>query len=147
MNKVFVLEMQQEDDILIKDTSRGELLITPTKGGTFNGEKLRGKIIPIGTTEVYTPYAGINDIFTKLLLKTDDGCYIHMEMEAYFDADTEQEKSMIAGEYVDPDKYYFKGTVKFQAESSKYKWLERKVCVSDCVIINWHTMRFTIYIM
>ncbi|MEI3519504.1 MAG: DUF3237 family protein [Clostridia bacterium] len=64
-----------------------------------------------------------------MMLKTDDGAHILMEMKAVLDIDSSAEEKLMNGEHVSPDEYYFKGIVNFRTGDERYKWLERKVCV------------------
>lgn len=147
MKKLFDMTVLQENDIDLGETCRGETLVSVKEYGTFEGEKLRGTIVPIGMGVTYAPNPGINDIQTNMLLKTDDGAYILMELNAYFDTDIANEKKLMKGEMVDPKNYYYKGIVKFQTSQESYKWLERKICVCNGIIENWERLVFEVYMI
>ena len=76
----------QGNDICMGETYKGEVLIAPTDKGYFNGEELKGVVVPVGMGIVYTKDPGKNDIKTTMLLETDDGAKIIMDMEAWFAA-------------------------------------------------------------
>ena len=95
----------------------------------------------------YTPAPGINNIDGLMMLKTDDGAHILMEMKAFLDINKSVEEKLMNGEYVLPDEYYFKGTVDFRTGDERYKWLERKICVCTSEIVNWERVDTTVYLV
>ena len=147
MIKLFEMSVFQENDIDMGTTCRGETLLAPSDKGVFSGERLRGEILPAGMGVTYTPSPGLNDIETSMLLSTDDGAYILMEMKAFFDIDEANEARLMKGERVSPDQYYYKGTASFKTGDRRYKWLERKVCVCDLVIASWEKVDITVYMI
>lgn len=147
MNKLFDMSVFQENDIDMGNTCKGETLVAPGDKGVFSGERLNGEIVPIGMGVTYTPAPGVNDIETSMLLRTNDGAHIIMEMHAYFDIDADKEEKLSRGEAVSPDEYYYKGTVSFKTGDERYKWLERKVCICEPVIESWEKVNIAVYMV
>lgn len=145
MIKLFDITIGQQEDILLEGTAGGDLLISATGSGTFSGSRISGKVLPVGMCTTYTPKSGLNLINAPVLLETDDGVKLLMKMEAYLHLPQELEDRMLAGESVDPDKYYYKGTVTFDVENSEYSWLENKVFVCEGVIENWQSLKFGVF--
>ncbi|MCQ4636477.1 DUF3237 domain-containing protein [Anaerovorax odorimutans] len=145
MIKLFDVEIRQTEDILIEGTAKGDLLISPAVEGSFSGERLKGRVLPVGASTAYTPSAGVNIIHAPVVLKTDDGAKIFMQIDAYLHLKPELEDRLLAGRPVSAGEYYYKGTVRFETGSPEYKWLEMKVFVCECVIENWQTLRFAVY--
>ncbi len=129
------------------ETCKGEALIVPTDKGYFDGEELKGVVVPMGMGVVYMKDPGKNDIKTTMLLKTDDDAKIIMDMKAWFDIDPDVEAKMSEGIAVSPEDYYYKGNVSFQTDNEKYKWLERKVCVCMTEVKSWERLHTTVYII
>lgn len=147
MKQIFNMELYQSDDISVPDTCRGNVLISPTAGGTFYGDNISGEILPIGMCITTTPYKGKNDIAVTLILQTDDDAKIIMEIKAMLDIEDEEEAKLIDGETLESAEYYYKGTVSFRTGSDKYAWLERKICVCHGVIENWSKLIFDVYMI
>ena len=145
MMKLFDVEIGQTEDIFIEGTGKGDLLISLAGEGFFSGEKLKGRVLPVGASTTYTPSAGFNIIHAPVLLETDDSVKIFMQINAYLHLAQELENKLLAGEAVSPEEYYYKGTVDFQVGSSKYKWLETKVFVCECIISSWNRLHFSVY--
>ena len=174
LEKLFEYEIIQTEDIEMKRTAGGDLLISPTSGGRFwsspdedlecspdedpecspgkntaeclNGRCLRGELLPAGFGTTRTRGTQ-NDIHSETILRTDDGCEILMTMDAIFDVAPEIEAQLIAGEPVDPESYYYKGTVSFETGAPQYKWLERKVCVTECRVEDYTKLHLTVYMV
>ena len=146
LEKLFDYEIIQTEDIEMPGTAGGDLLISPTSGGSFQGERLRGELLPVGfgTTRTHGPE---NDIHSEAMLRTDDGCEILMRMDAVFDVAPEIEAQLIAGEPVDPERYYYKGTVSFETGAPAYQWLERRVCVTECVVEDYTKLHLSVYMV
>lgn len=147
MKKLFEMTLIQENDIDMGTTCMGETLVAPSDKGVFRGEELNGKLVPMGMGVTYTPSPGINDIKTTMLLLTDDGAHILMDMQAFFDIDADKEDMLSRGEKVSPDEYYYKGTVLFKTGAGQYKWLERKVCICELVVESWEKVIMTVYML
>lgn len=147
MIKLFDMFITQEDDIDMGKTCRGDTLLSPGDKGYFSGAELSGEVIPAGMGVTYTPAPGVNDIESTMLLKTDDGAYVIMEMKAFLNIGEAVEAKLMKGEYADPGEYYFKGTVIFRTGDDRYKWMERKVCICETEIINWEDLKIIVYMV
>ena len=147
LKKLFDIEIEQNEDIEMPSTCMGDLLISPTTGGRFYGEKLNGKVVPIGMGTTYTPNPGHNEIKSETLLEMDDGDKVILRIDAILDIESETEQKLMRGEKVDPESYYYKGTASFITGAKKYKWLEHKVCVCEFCIDNWEKVSFSVYMI
>lgn len=146
LERLLELEVLQNEDIEMPGTVEGDILISPTSGGTFRGEKLNGTVVPAGMGITGT-WGGDNDIRTTLLLRTDDGQDILMDMNAILNIEPEVEDRLLRGESVDPDSYYYKGWCTFTTGAREYKWLERKCCACECIIDDWTKVRTIVYLL
>lgn len=142
--KLFDMTIFQENDIILEDTSVGDILLSPSEKGFFKGEKLSGELTSVGMGICTTVSEGKNDIESQMLLKTDDGSHILMDYKSYFDLDSKVEEKLSNGEKVDSSEYYYMGTAGFKTDSEKYKWLERKICICKTEIVNWEELKITV---
>lgn len=147
MKKLFDMTVFQKNDIDIGRTCCGDTLISPNDEGVFSGEELSGQLIPVGMGVTYTPYPGMNDIVSSMILKTDDGAEILMEFNAHFDIDPDVEERLADGGDVSPDDYYFKGVATFKTSHEKYRWIERKICVCEFAVVNWEQISMGVYLV
>ncbi len=144
---LFYAEIKQQEDILINDAFQNELLISPTAGGFFEGEKLSGMVECVGAGYTLTRPPDRNDIQMKLLLKTDDGENIFMSSEGTLFLDPALEKRLIGGESVPAAEYYYRFNLTFDTGSSKYGWLNGKCCFAVAGIKDWETVCYEAYMV
>jgi len=70
-------------------TGQGLLKVIPIIGGTVTGKDIEGTVVD-GGADWNTRYDnGIVHVFAKYMLKTNDGDYIAIENEGYFESSTE----------------------------------------------------------
>lgn len=147
MKKLFDMYLVQENDIEMGETYDGEMLISAADRGVFEGEELQGEVIPMGMGVTYTPKPGRNDIKTSMLLRMCNGAYVYMQMEAFFDIDSQDERKLAGGGFVPSYLYYFKGTVSFKTGAAEYKWMERRICVCEAEVISWERLKVEVYMI
>ncbi|SDM94957.1 DUF3237 domain-containing protein [Acetanaerobacterium elongatum] len=67
----------------VGDSKEGFLQVIPIDGGYFEGERLRGSVVPGGADWNTTMQHKLSHVYAKYLLKTEDGEYIEIENEGY----------------------------------------------------------------
>jgi hypothetical protein len=123
IEKLFYLEAKCAPIIPIGDVGKAELNIYPILGGYFEGEKLRGEIMNFGADWNYMDKDRVDVMDTRYLLITDDGAYISISTNGRYLNSIEQDQALDRGEFVDPNKYYFRQHLFFETGAEKYKWL------------------------
>jgi len=94
-------------------TPHGRLSIFPIIGGSFEGERLRGRVLPGGGDWVTTATDGTFELDLRATLETDDGALIHLTFTgARDDANG-----------------YFRTLPRFETASPKYAFLNRLLAV------------------
>lgn len=97
-------------------------------GGRFEGERLRGRVLPVSGDWV-TVERGYARIDVRLLMETDDGALIYMTYRGINTIGPEHRAKMAAGEALDPASYYFRTAPMFETADARYDWLNRVVAV------------------
>ena len=110
-------------------TPMGARRIVTLSGGHFEGEELRGTVLPGGGDWLVTRPDGVTMLDVRLTLKTDDGHLIYMSYKGMRHGPEWVIERLNKGERVDPSEYYFRSTPYFETSSEKYGWLNRIVCV------------------
>jgi hypothetical protein len=95
---------------------RGTRTTFPITGGSFEGERLRGKVLPGGDDWAVKRPDGITELDLRVTLQTDDGALIHMTFEGIRDDDA------AAGPY-------FRTLPRFETAETKYGFLNRLLAV------------------
>lgn len=110
-------------------TPHGMRRIFCVKGGTFEGPKVKGVVLPGGGDwPIFRPDGAIV-LDVRAALRTDDD---HVVYTYYRGLTTIQEDMLgriLMGESVDPSEYYFRTTPVFETASEKYSWLNRVLAV------------------
>jgi Protein of unknown function (DUF3237) len=97
----------------IGSTPQGTLTIFPVTGGSFEGDRLRGKVLAGGGDWVRARGGGALTLDLRVTLETDDGSPIHMTFTGVRD----------------DANHYFRTVPRFETASSKYAFLNRLLAV------------------
>lgn len=97
----------------IGTTAHGTLFIFPITGGSFEGERLRGKVLAGGGDWVTAKVDGTLELDARVTLETDDGARIYVTFTGVRD-DAHQ---------------YFRTLPRFETAAPKYEFLNRLLAV------------------
>jgi len=97
----------------IGTTPNGSLTIFPVVGGTFEGDRLRGKVLAGGGDWVAIRPDGTFELDLRVTLETDDGALIHMTFSGVRD-DANQ---------------YFRTVPRFETAAPAYAFLNRLLAI------------------
>ena len=95
---------------------RGIRTTYPITGGSFDGERLRGRVLPGGGDWVVERADGVLELDMRITLETDDGALIHMMFEGIRDDAA-------------PGAPYFRTAPRFETAHAKYAFLNRLLSV------------------
>lgn len=111
-------------------TPYGERRIVQVTGGSFEGPKLKGKVLPGGGDWLLLRRDGVLQMDVRATLQTDDGALIYMTYRGVRHGPAEVIDRLNRGEAVDPSEYYFRTAPFFETGSEQYAWLNRIVAVA-----------------
>ena len=97
----------------IGSTPHGKLSIFPVIGGSFEGDRLRGKVLAGGGDWVTEKADGTFEVDLRVTLETEDGALIHMTFTGVRD----------------DGKHYFRTLPRFETAAPKYAFLNRLLAV------------------
>jgi hypothetical protein len=98
-------------------------------GGTFEGERLRGIVLPHGGSDWILQRT--DDSFqldVRMMLQTDDGALIGMSYRGVRHASAEV-GARLAREKVDRSEYYLRTTPFFETADKRYAWINHVIAV------------------
>ncbi len=113
------------------DTPAGRRRIIAVTGGSFVGERIRGRILPGGGDWQLIRADSVAALDARYTLETDDGALIYVENRGYRHGPADVIARLAAGESVDPGSYYMRTTPWFETSDARYAWLNRIVCVAS----------------
>jgi hypothetical protein len=109
----------------------GTRVIAPITSGTFEGPRLRGRVLPGGGDWTLLRPDGVLELDLRITLETDDGALIYMSSCGLRHGPPEVLAALANGEFVDPSKYYFRTTPRFETSAPQYSFLDRLIAVSS----------------
>src|SRR5689334_17564339 len=109
----------------------GTRAIAPITGGAFEGPRLRGKVLPGGADWTLLRTDGVLELDLRITLETDDGALIYMSSFGLRHGPAEVLAALARGDAVDPSKYYFRTTIRFETAAPQYAYLNRLLAVSS----------------
>lgn len=96
-------------------TPSGELTIWPIVGGSFVGERLRGRVLPGGADWVTQRADGVEELDLRVTLETEDGALVHMTFLGLIDEAS--------------GRGYFRTLPRFETAAPQYAFLNRLLAV------------------
>jgi hypothetical protein len=110
--------------------SHGTRQIVYIKGGTFEGPKIKGLVLPGGGDWFVRRADQLVEVDVRCVLRTDDNHLIYCRLRGINEMTAEVAIRAISGQSTDSSKYYFRVTAVFETGSKKYGWLNRIVGVA-----------------
>jgi Protein of unknown function (DUF3237) len=107
----------------------GTRSIVPVAGGDFQGERLRGRVLPGGADWLLLRGDGVLELDLRITLETDDHALIYMRFQGIRHGPPDVIAAMGRGEMVDPGKYYFRTLPSFETSADKYAFLNGIISV------------------
>ncbi len=145
----FALEarVQVAPPLIVGESSQGLRRVVPITGGTFEGPRIRGRVLAGGADWQVVRPDGVLSIEAKYTLETDDRVLIMVTNKGVRHGPKEVIERLARGEAVAPSEYYFRTTAQFEvASDSKHAWLNRAVFVgvaareASAAIIRFHEL-------
>ncbi|MFF5209286.1 DUF3237 domain-containing protein [Streptosporangium sp. NPDC000396] len=113
------------------DSHWGRRRIIDIAGGSFEGPRLSGDILPGGADWQVLHADGMASIDTRYTLRTHDGAHLYISTSGVRHGPPEVLARLAAGEVVDPSAYYFRLFCRFETGDERYLWLNRTLAVAS----------------
>ncbi len=126
---IFTLRLQVSGMQQIGATPGGNRRIGLVAGGTFEGERLRGTVLPGGADWLMVRADAATTLDVRLVLQTHDGAAIGMTYRGLRHGPPDVMDRLNRGERVDPANYYFRTAVAFETAAAQYDWLNRVIAI------------------
>lgn len=110
-------------------TPHGTRKIFYVKGGTVEGPKVKGVVLPGGGDWPISRPDGVGVLDVRIAARTEDGHIIYIYYRGLTTIRPDILGRILKGEAVSPSEYYFRTTPVFETASEKYGWLNRVVAV------------------
>ena len=110
-------------------TPYGERRIINILGGTVEGPRLKGKILPGGADWQIVRADGVVHLTARYTIETDAGGLILVNSEGYRHGPPEVMARLARDETVDPSLYYFRAFMRFETGDQLASWLNRILAI------------------
>ena len=111
-------------------TPYGQRRIVDILGGTVEGARLNGRILPGGADWQIIRNDGAADIQARYTIETEAGARILVSSEGLRHGPAEVLDRLARGEHVDPSLYYFRTAMRFETSDPSADWLNRILAVA-----------------
>lgn len=115
--------------IEIGEGPQGRRRIIPILGGTFEGPRLKGRVLNQGADWQIVRADGLADLDTRYLLETDTKQLIYVQNAGVRHAAPDILAKLAAGDVVDPKLVYFRTVPTFETSAPELQWLTRSIFV------------------
>jgi hypothetical protein len=128
---LMTLEVAVAPPIKIGAVPHGTRATAPITGGAFEGPRLRGRVLPGGGDWTLLRADGVLELDLRVTLETDDGALIHMASFGLRHGPPDVLAALGRGESVDPARYYFRTSPRFETSAPAYAFLNRLLAVAS----------------
>lgn len=101
----------------------------PILGGTFEGDRINGKVLPGGADCQLIRPDGVAELEVRCTFQTDDDVIFLMKGLGMRHGPADVLQRIADGKPTDPSEYYFRETMIFEAPAGKYEWLNKLLAV------------------
>ena len=122
---ILLIRCQLESILKFGVTPYGERRIINILGGTVEGPKLKGRILPGGADWQIVRNDGVVDLRARYTVETDSGAHILVNSEGLRHGPPEVMERLARDETVDPSLYYFRAFMRFETADPAASWLNR----------------------
>ncbi|HEV2550895.1 MAG TPA: DUF3237 domain-containing protein [Stellaceae bacterium] len=112
-------------------THLGRRRIIAITGGTIEGPRLLGKVLPGGADWQIIRADGTAELEARYTIAAEDGALISVVNRGLRHGPPEVMQQLVAGKPVDPSRYYFRCTPVFETAAPAHQWLTRTIFVAS----------------
>ena len=133
MQLVHLFQMKATVDapVEIGPLPTGTRRIFAVTGGTFEGERLRGTVLPPGGEWLLDAGEGFGQVDVRLMLRTEDEVPIYMRYSGIMDFNEVVGGKLAAGKSTEYGDNRFLTHVRFECADERYAWLSTTVAVGE----------------
>ena len=128
---LMTLQVAVMDPQRIGRVPHGTRVTAPIASGRFEGPRLRGRVLPGGGDWTLLRGDGVLELDLRATLLTHDGARISLTSFGLRHGPADVMAALGRGEPVDPARYYFRTTPRFQTGHPAYAFLNRLIAVAS----------------
>jgi Protein of unknown function (DUF3237) len=122
---MFVMRLEVKPPLVVGSPPDRRIGVIP--GGSFEGDRLSGKVLDGGSDwQTIRPDGAVN-LNVRLVLRTNDDALVLMTYQGVRYGPPDVIARIDRGEVVDPESYYFRINPLFQTSAPQYDWINHVV--------------------
>jgi hypothetical protein len=122
---IFTIQAELEGIMNLGRTPLGERRIIGILGGSVQGPKLNGRVLPGGADWQIIRADGAADIQARYTIETDSGARILVNSDGLRHGPPDVLEKLARGDSVDPALYYFRTVMRFETSAPEVDWMNR----------------------
>lgn len=126
---LFEVSIEIASPYAIGENPHGNRQIIPVTGGSFEGPRLKGKILPCGGDWLLVRSDGVAELDVRETWQTEDGALLYVTKRGYLTNILALTPRFVAGEPIPHEEYYFMVTQYFETSAAQYAWLQQVVAI------------------
>jgi hypothetical protein len=135
--------VQAGTPIVVGDTVQGTRRIIPIVGGSVQGPRIEGRVVPAGADFQLIRSDWVADVQARYVLETTAGELIYVENTGVRHGPKDVIEALNRGEVVDPKLIYFRTAPRFETAAPRLNWLTRGLFIGSGVRHpDWVQLRF-----
>ncbi|MGV2863863.1 DUF3237 domain-containing protein [Achromobacter sp. AGC39] len=113
----------------VGDTPQGRRRVIPITGGTAQGPRLTGKVLPGGADFQMIRSATYTDIHARYVIETPEGDRVYVENTGIRTGQADDIARLVRGEPVDPARIYFRSYPRFETAAPALGWMNESLFI------------------
>lgn len=131
LQRLMQVTVTLEPALVVGTITTGTRRIINITGGHFQGDQLRGVVLPGGADWQLVQPDGVALLDARYTLQTDDGALIYVQNRGVRHGPADVLAALAQGTAVDPARYYMRTTPTFETAAPRYRWLNDLVAVGS----------------
>ena len=125
------LVVRVEAPVAVGKVLTGTRMIYNASGGEFEGDRLKGQVLPGGGEWFLQGEEGLGQPDVRLLLQTEDDAYIYVHYSGVLEFNEKAMSAVSEGRATEFGDNLFLTQVRFESSDPKYAWLSKTVAVGE----------------
>ena len=122
---IFRIHAELAETVHLGSTPYGDRRVINILGGTVEGPRLSGRVLPGGADWQVVRADGAADIRARYTIESDRGARILVASDGLRHGPPEAIAALARGDTVDPSRYYFRTVMRFETSDPECDWLNR----------------------
>ncbi|HEY5640015.1 MAG TPA: DUF3237 domain-containing protein [Dehalococcoidia bacterium] len=135
LEHLYDMHVDLEAPQVIGAAPAGHRQIFIVKGGTFEGPRIKGKVLPGGGDWALMRTDGAVQLDVRATVETGDGALVYAAYSGLIILSPEVLGRVTSGEDVPLAEYYFYTNPMFQTAAEKYAWLNQTIAIARGKVI------------